>query len=193
MDLKQYEEIVHSHLSERRFQHCLNVAKAAVELAAKNGADIEKARLAGILHDIMKETPPGEQLKILQSSGIMLTDVERSAPKLWHAISGFAYLRDVLGVKDADILDAVRYHTTGRAHMSVLEKIVFVADFISDERDYEGVGELRKAAHGSLDEAVLAGLIYTIQDLSQNRKPIHPDSLAVYNEEILSLGEQEHS
>lgn len=193
MDLKQYEEIVHSHLSDRRFQHCLNVAKAAEQLAAKNGADTEKARLSGILHDIMKETPPEEQLKILQSSGIMLTDVERSAPKLWLAMSGYAYLRDTLGIKDAEILDAVRYHTTGRADMSVLEKAVFVADFISDERDYEGVEELRKAAYKGLDEAVLAGLIYTIQDLSQNRKPIHPDSLAAYNEEILSFEGQKQS
>ncbi|WP_283607186.1 bis(5'-nucleosyl)-tetraphosphatase (symmetrical) YqeK [Faecalispora anaeroviscerum] len=190
MDEKQYEEIVRSRLSDKRFQHSRNVAKAAQELAVLNGENPQKARLAGILHDIMKEAPPEEQLKIMAASGIILTDVERSAPKLWHAMAGAAYLRDVLGFQDQEILDAVRYHTTGRANMSVLEKIVFVADFISDERDYEGVQELREAARRGLQEAVLAGLIFTIQDLSQNQKPIHPDSVAAYNEEIVSRGKK---
>lgn len=188
MDEKQYEEIVRSRLSEKRFVHSMNVAKAAEELAVQNGADPQKARLAGILHDIMKESPPEEQLKIMESSGIMLTDVERSAPKLWHAMAGAAYLQNVLGIEDSEVVNAVRYHTTGRADMSVLEKIVFVADFISDERDYEGVQELREAAHHGLQDAVMAGLIFTIQDLSQNQKPIHPDSLAAYNAEIVARG-----
>ena len=190
MDEKQYEEIVRGRLSEKRFQHSRNVAKAAQELAALNGVDPQKARLAGILHDIMKEAPPEEQLKIMDDSGIMLTDVERSAPKLWHAMAGAAYLRDVLGIDDQEILDAVRYHTTGRAHMSLLEKIVFVADFISDERDYEGVRELREAARHGLQDAVMAGVIFTIQDLSQNQKPIHPDSFDAYNAEVLARGNQ---
>lgn len=190
MDEKQYEEIVRGRLSDKRFMHSMNVAKAAQELAVLNGVDPKKARLAGILHDIMKEAPPEEQLKIMGASGIMLTDVERCAPKLWHAMAGAAYLQCVLGIEDQEILDAVRYHTTGRANMSLLEKIVFVADFISDERDYEGVQELREAARHGLQEAVMAGLIFTIQDLSQNQKPIHPDSLAAYNAEIVSRGEK---
>lgn len=122
MDEKQYEEMVRSRLSEKRFVHSMNVAKAAEELAVQNGADPQKARLAGILHDIMKESPPEEQLKIMESSGIMLTDVERSAPKLWHAMAGAAYLQNVLGIEDSEVLNAVRYHTTGRANMSALEK-----------------------------------------------------------------------
>lgn len=190
MNEEQYEEIVRSRLSDKRFQHSMNVAKAAEELAVLNGVDPKKARLAGILHDIMKEAPPEEQLKVMGDSGIMLTDVERFAPKLWHAMAGAAFLKNILGVVDQEILDAVRYHTTGRARMSVLEKIVFVADFISDERDYEGVQELREAARHGLQDAVMAGLVFTIQDLSQNQKPIHPDSFAAYNAEVLARGNQ---
>ena len=82
MDEKQYEEIVRGRLSDKRFQHSMNVAKAAQELAVLNGVDPKKARLAGILHDIMKEAPPEEQLKIMDASGIMLTDVAR--PVVWY-------------------------------------------------------------------------------------------------------------
>lgn len=181
-----YQKLVRPHLTERRFQHSVNVAKAAVHLAERYGADPKKAETAGILHDIMKETPPGDQLKILEGSGIILTNVERSAPKLWHAMSGAAYIERVLSVCDPDILNAVRYHTTGRANMSLLEKIIFIADFISAERDYDGVEELRRAAESGLDDAMLAGVVFTIKDLAGMRKPIHPDTISAYNDIVLS-------
>lgn len=187
MDAAQLEEIIRQRLSAKRFGHSMNVAKAAKKLAQRYGADPDKAFLAGVVHDIMKEAPPEEQLKIMESSGIMLTDVERGAPKLWHAVSGAAYLKNILGVTDSEIIGAVRYHTTGRANMSMLEKVVFVADFISDERDYDGVALLRAAAAESLEAAMLAGMVYTIQDLAQHQKPIHPDTLQAYNQIVLSL------
>lgn len=186
MNGSDYKKLVRPHLTQARFQHSVNVAEAAVRLAERYGADPKKAETAGILHDIMKETPPGEQLKILEASGIILTNVERSAPKLWHAMSGAAYIERVLSVCDPDILNAVRYHTTGRANMSLLEKIIFIADFISAERDYDGVEELRRAAESGLDDAMLAGVVFTIKDLAGMRKPIHPDTISAYNDIVLS-------
>ena len=186
MNGSDYKKLVRPHLTQARFQHSVNVAEAAVRLAERYGADPKKAETAGILHDIMKETPLGEQLKILEASGIILTNVERSAPKLWHAMSGAAYLERVLSVRDPEILNAVRYHTTGRASMSLLEKIIFIADFISAERDYDGVEELRRAAETGLDDAMLAGVVFTIKDLAGMRKPIHPDTIAAYNDIVLS-------
>ena len=98
MTFEEYEAEVKKHLTEKRFYHSQCVARCAARLAEKYGADVEKARLAGILHDIMKDTPPEEQLKIIEKYGIMLTEAERRNVKLWHAVSGAAYIEHVLGV-----------------------------------------------------------------------------------------------
>ena len=92
MTYQEYEQEVQRHLTDRRFYHSQCVAREAARLAQRYGADVEKARLCGILHDIMKDTPPEEQLKILEDSGIILTKTQRQNKKLWHALSGAAYL-----------------------------------------------------------------------------------------------------
>ncbi len=183
--LEQYKQIIRSLLDEKRCYHSECVAKAARELAVKYGADPEKAETAGILHDIMKDIPPEKQLAMMAKYGITLTPVERNAPKLWHAMLGAAYLKNELNIDDKEILDAVRYHTTGRANMTLMDKVLFIADFISADRDYPGVEDLRKAAAVSLEEAMVAGFSYTIADLAQARKPIHPDTISAYNETAL--------
>ena len=129
MTQEEYREIIKARMSEKRYIHSLNVEKEAVRLAEKYGADVKKAAVAGILHDITKETSFDEQLKIIENSGIILNDIQKSAPKLWHSISGAAYVKDVLGICDEDIFNAIRYHTTARADMSLLEKVIFIADF----------------------------------------------------------------
>ena len=105
-------------LTQKRFEHSLNVSEEAVKLAKKYGADTEKAELAGLLHDILKDTPPEKQLKILADFGIIMSDVELSAKKFWHAISGAVYIKHVLHIEDEDVYNAVRYHTTGRKNMT---------------------------------------------------------------------------
>lgn len=189
MELKQpkeYQEIIRPFLTDKRYHHSLCVAEAAVTLAKKYGGDSRKAETAGILHDIMKDLPQGEQLKMMEQFGIILTNVERAAPKLWHAVLGAAYIKNELHLDDAEILDAVRYHTTGRENMTLLDKIIFIADFISADRDYEGVENLRKAAEVSLEQAMIAGITFTIQDLASGCKPIHPDTVAAYNQTVLA-------
>ena len=106
-------------------------------------------------------------------------------------MAGAAYLERELHIADRDLLNAVRYHTTGRAGMSVLEKIIFVADFISAERDYDGVEGIRAAAQKGLESAVIAGLAFTLADLAQARKPIHPDTFSAYNDVLLSQNRQQ--
>ena len=122
-DRQAYIQAIKPLLSEKRFEHSLNVAQEAVKLAKKYGADPEKAEAAGILHDILKDTPADKQLKIISDFGIIMNDVELSVKKSWHAISGAAYIRGVLRVEDEEIIDAVRYHTTGRHNMTVLERL----------------------------------------------------------------------
>lgn len=186
MNLDEYKNLIKSKMSEHRFVHSVNVSKEARKLAKIYGADTEKAAIAGILHDITKEMPVEEQLKIITDSGIILDNVQKNAPKLWHGISGSIYIKENLDINDADILNAIRYHTTGRAGMSLLEKIIFVADFTSQERTYKGVSTMRKKSRKTLDEAMLYGFKFTFSDLSKRELAIHPDELACYNEIVLS-------
>jgi nicotinate-nucleotide adenylyltransferase len=172
-------------LSEYRRVHSLNVSKEAVRLAEKYGADVDKARLAGLLHDVTKETDAESQLKIIDNGGIMLSELEKRSPKLWHAISGACYIRDVIGIADPDIFNAVRYHTTARAGMSLLEKVIFIADFTSEERSYPDIDVIREHAEVSLEDAMIYGIKFTITRLAGRNDLISPDALAAYNEVIL--------
>ena len=187
---EQYTEIIRARLGDSRFQHSLCVAQEARRLAQKYGADADKAYTAGLLHDIMKDTPPQAQLQILQEFAILLDGVEKTNPTLWHARTGAAFLQHILGVDDAEILDAVRYHTTGRVGMSLLEKVLFVADFTSADRTYNDVDVMRRLADESLEAAMKYGVVYTIHDLLNRGVAIHPDTVTVYNELVLS-GQQE--
>ncbi|MBQ9461472.1 MAG: bis(5'-nucleosyl)-tetraphosphatase (symmetrical) YqeK [Clostridia bacterium] len=182
MSFKYYEDIISMRMKSARFKHSKNVAREAVRLAKKYGADEAKAELAGILHDATKETDGPEQMSLIRRAGIVLTEMEQNSSKLWHAISGSAYVQVELDITDKDIIGAIRYHTTGRAGMSVLEKVIFVADFTSADRDYEGVDRIRRIADKSLDEAVLEGMAFTISDLAQRKITIAPDTFAGYNE-----------
>ena len=186
MDIERYMSEL-SSLSEYRRLHSVNVSAEAVRLAERYGGDIEKARLAGLLHDITKETAPDKQLQIISDGGIILTDVERSTPKLWHAISGACYVRNVLGIDDEDIFNAIRYHTTARAGMSQLERLIFLADFTSAERDYPDIGVIRARAEESMEAGMFYGLKFTISRLCGRGDLISPDALAAYNELLLSI------
>ena len=181
----EYLSLLQTRLNEKRFIHSLNVADAAVTLARRFGADEEKAYLAGLLHDITKNETDENQLQIMESGGIILSMTQRNNPKLWHAMSGMIYLRDTFGIKDEEILGAVRWHTTGKAGMTLLEKVVFIADYISDERDYPDVDVMRHLAEVSLDAAALYALKYSLKHLSLKEKPICEDSVAMYNELVI--------
>lgn len=187
MKINDYYELAKTTLSEKRYIHSKNVASAAVRLAKKYGADPVKAEVAGILHDITKEYNLENQLQIIRSGGIILDDICKNSPQLLHAITGMVYCRDELGITDADILNAVRYHTTARANMSLLEKILFIADFISDERDYPDVDIMRAEGEKSLEDGMLYGLSFVIPDLVHRKRAVHPDALAAFNELIFSL------
>jgi len=182
MGIKQYEEIISKRMKAPRFKHSKNVAKEAVRLAKKYGADPQKAEIAGILHDATKETDGEEQMALIAKAGIELTEMEKASPKLWHAVSGCAFVQTELGIDDQEIIDAIRYHTTGRAGMTPLDKVIFIADFISADRDYDGVDKMRKVAEKDLDEACLEGMAFTIADLAERKLTIAPDTMAGYNE-----------
>lgn len=187
---KEFVEEIKKRLSEYRFYHSLNVADEAKRLALKYGADAEKAFTAGLVHDIMKDTPKPEQLKLFEKYGVQLTPVELNSPKVWHAMCGELFLRNELKLTDEEILKAVRYHTTARAGMSLLEKVLYVADYTSAERDYDDVDIMREKADRDLDEAILYGLQYTLDEMIKEGRPVHPDSLDAYNEAAMLINKR---
>lgn len=184
MDSKyqSYTELLKTKLSDYRFVHSLEVAKSAVYLAEKYGGDSEKMYLAGLLHDILKEADRKEIFFYVNKYGMSLTKLEENTKKLWHAIVGAEFLKNELNIDDEEIITAVRYHTTGRKDMTLGEKILFIADFISADRDYNGVDEMRQRAEISLEHAMDMGLSFTITDLIENGRPVHPDTLDAYND-----------
>lgn len=181
----EYKQILKERLAPKRYNHSLCVADEAVRLANKYGGDTEKAYLAGLLHDITKNATEQEHLHIFQEFGIMLNDVEKNAEKLWHAISGAAFIEHKLGIKDKDIITAVRYHTTARAGMTQLERLLYLADFTSSDRDYDDVDIMREKVDISLEAALDYALSYTIGDLLSRGKPLHIDTINAYNENAL--------
>ncbi len=187
MTFTECEQEVQRHLTGKRFYHCQCVAACCAELARRYGADVEKARLAGILHDIMKDTAEEEQLKIIDKFGIMLSEAERRNQKLWHAVSGAAYVRHVLGLQDREVLDAIACHTGGKSGMTRLDKVLFVADYISADRDYPGVDKLRALSHSSLEEVMIEGIAFTIQERMERRYTLEPRSIQAYNEALWEL------
>lgn len=183
-----YKRLLREKLDDYRFLHSLNVAESARMLALMYGGDEEKAYFAGLVHDIMKNATKEEQLQIMKKGDIILSRTEKNNPKLWHAIAGEVYLRTELGITDEEILSAVRYHTTGRAGMGLLDKIVYIADYISAERNYPDVDVMRQLAiTKTLDEAALYALKYSFASLSEKEKLIHTDSVEYYNELIIKI------
>ena len=191
MDKQFYLDEIRRRLSPKRYRHSVNVAKAAAALAKRYGADPARAELAGILHDITKETETAVQLQIIRDFGIILNVVEQSSYKLLHAISAFCLVQETFGLQDEQVLGAIRYHTTARAAMPLLEKVVYVADFISDDRDYQGVEVMRRRAEESLEAAMFEGLAYTIRDLAGRGLPIHLNTVEAFNDIVYQRpGEQ---
>lgn len=179
---EQFTEIIRRRLSDYRFEHSLAVARESKRLALLYGENPEKAYTAGLLHDILKDTPKNEQKQIADNFKIPLDAVEQVNTKLWHARIGSIFLEHILGIRDQDMLNAVRYHTTARAGMSLLEKIVYIADFTAEGRNYPDVEEMRKRSNESLESAMRYALAYTLQDLESKGCLVHPDTVAAYEE-----------
>ena len=177
-------KVLKARMGEKRYIHSCGVSEEAVRLAKKYGADEEKAKLAGLLHDITKETPHDVQFAMMEKYDVPMDDLIRSSPKLWHAMSGAAFVKNVIGIDDEDICNSIRYHTSGRAGMSVLEKCIFIADFTSAERNYNGVEEMRALSGKSLEAAMQYGLSFSISELAQKNALIDPNALSCYNEVV---------
>ncbi|MEG1887743.1 MAG: bis(5'-nucleosyl)-tetraphosphatase (symmetrical) YqeK [Oscillospiraceae bacterium] len=184
MTIEDYKKILKDKLSDKRYHHCLCVADEAKRLSEKYGADPNKVYLAGLLHDILKDTGADEMLQIAGQFDIILSNVEMASPKLWHAIIGAEYCKRILNIHDEGILSAIRYHTTAKEEMTTEEKILYVADFTSSDRSYDDIDVIRAAADESLDSAMKIGLLFTIRELTANEQAVHIDTVKAYNKII---------
>lgn len=168
-------------MGAKRFKHSVNVAEMSLTLAKKFGADENKAYLAGILHDCRKEAEKSEALSEAEKSGYYIDPAERDCFKLWHGIAGAYYIANELKITDKEILDAVRYHTVGRADMSKIEKIVFLADMVSKERSYTYAEIYREAVLKDLDNGMFQTLRWSITKTAATGGRIPICTLEAYN------------
>lgn len=182
MDLEQAQQLVKGRLSEKRYQHTLNVRDQAVHLAHKYGADEKKAALAALLHDAAKELPRQELLQILKDNAIMAGNAQEHPVPVWHGPCAAILCKTQWGVDDPEVLSAIDCHTTGKPGMSKLDKIIYLADMTSAERSYPEVYELRELAEEDLDKAMLVALGKNLEWMEQSGKPIDPLSRETYDD-----------
>lgn len=177
---KKVRKYIDDNISEHRKKHIYGTYQEALKLADRYNVNVIHAALAALLHDTTKELDAQRQLDIIKKYNAETFDNELSTAKLLHQVTGAVYAKEIFGVQNDDIINAVRYHTTGRPEMSVLEKIIFIADFIEPTRDYEGVEEIRKYAYQDLDTACIVALDFTIRTLKNEDKIINAQTIEAF-------------
>lgn len=183
-EIKEYAEKV---LTRKRFAHTVSVADEAKRLALIWREDAEKAYIAGLAHDIAKEISGNEAVAMLAEFGYTPDETERLNTALLHGPLA-AYMAEAkFGIKDRDILNAIRFHTTGRPDMSVLEKIIFVADFAEPLRPYPQAAEIRSLAEENLDKAVLTQADYVIKFIIDGGRVLHTDTVDTRNYYLMEI------
>lgn len=183
----KYKSYLKDNLSKKRYTHSVNVANSAMDLAKKYGENDDKCYIAGLLHDIAKELPAEEQLKLVESSTLDVCEIEKKANPLFHGIAGAELVQVLFDIHDADIIDAIRYHTVACPNMKKISQIVYLADLISEDRDYKDVKKMRKYADQSLDIGMAEALKFSVRDSAEKGNAIPVSTFLAYNEFILKL------
>ena len=181
MEPRDLEKIIEKALSWERYCHSLGVKKVSQKLASHYGEDEKKAEVAGLLHDYGKKHSPEELLEIAFDMKIEISPIEKENPDLLHGPLGALLVKKDLGIEDKDIIEAIRFHTTGKASMGKLACLVFLADYIEENRSYPGVEEIREAAFQDLEEGLLLALDQTIRYVLDRGLLLHPDSVDFRN------------
>lgn len=182
MDIKQIEKTLKGMLPERRLKHSLNVSKCAVKLSEIYKCDKEKAEIAGLVHDCAKYFTDEQIEDSIKRFNVELDPLEVNNIALSHSVIGSYVVVDIFNIKDEEIINAIKYHTTGKENMSLLEKIIYMADLIEEDRNFPRVEELRELTYsGKLEEALLLSFNNTIKFVIDNNQLIHPRTIKARN------------
>lgn len=180
MERDEFLAIVKERLPEKRYIHTIGVMETAIRLAKIFGVDLKKAETAAILHDIAKYEKVERMEQIVKDH---LDDhLLGWGGEIMHGPVGAWIVKTEFDIQDEDILNAIRFHTTGRAKMTDLEKIIYISDMIEPNRKFDGVETLREIAEHNLHDAMRACIAHTISFLVQTEQPIHPQSIICYND-----------
>lgn len=186
MNCMEIKKQLSVQLSEKRYSHSLGVSQTAVKLAKRYGYDTNKAKIAGLLHDCARELPMEVLLSKAEEFGIVVDDVEKQEPILLHAPVAAQMAKIWYGIQEQDILQAIALHTTGNGSMTLLDKIVYLADMIEPQRKFKGVEELRLLAEKDVDEAFAASLDQSIRHILKGGGLIHPGTIDARNQLIIA-------
>lgn len=181
LSIEEIKIYLKSNLTEKRYIHTLGVADTAKKLAELNGISVEKAEIAGLSHDVAKNLSKAKMEEIMNEYNIAISHVEESNKNLWHSIVGPIEAKEKLKIEDEEILDAIRWHTTGKEHMSTLTKIIYIADMIEPSRDFKRVEEIRKVTLEDLDMGVYCGLTQSIEFLLAKNLLIDENTIRARN------------
>ena len=181
VDLDELTSYLRLNLSPKRFTHTLNVASEAIRLAKVYEENENLAYIAGLLHDICKEMPKDAQWELIKDEDIAKEPEFAMCPHAWHGAAAAKFSEREFSVKNAEILNAIRYHTTGRGEMSRLEEIIYMADLVCADRTYPGVEALRAKTYKSLEEALFEAFAFALYDLPREGSPIVSDTIKAYN------------
>lgn len=181
-DEKLLKEKLCDALKKKRYEHSLGVCEECVRMAKQFGADKEKAFVAGLLHDCAKCLTKEEEKKIIDKYKINIDRMTEKCEPVMHAPLGAALAEHEYGIDDKEVLDAIRYHTVARENMTLLEKIVYVADMTEPQRDYPGVDELRRVSEKSIDKAYAMAVRCSLLHNINKGSVIHPNTLEAWNE-----------
>ncbi|HQI16090.1 MAG TPA: bis(5'-nucleosyl)-tetraphosphatase (symmetrical) YqeK [Clostridia bacterium] len=181
LDLNSITEYLGKTISSKRYTHSINVSKTAKKLAEFYGYDAFKAEIAGLVHDCARDLEKPLQLKYLKEEGIEADELTLSIGELLHGPAAVHICRKVFAIEDEEILSAVRHHTTGKENMSLLEKIIYLSDFIEPARSFPGVEELRGLAFRNLDKALLLAFNSSILYILSKNGFVHIDTILARN------------
>lgn len=190
MKLESLRAATRQQMPDKRWRHTLGVVETAIKLAKSFGADPDKAELAALLHDYSKAWPITLMEEIIRREHLP-EELLHFDKELWHAHVGAWAVQSEHQIKDEEVLNAIRYHTSGRVNMTMLDKIVCLADYMEPGRDFPGVSRIRELAKHSIEEALVASFDSTIELLVERGKRIFPLTILARNDLIGQLKEQQ--
>ncbi|MCO6541705.1 MAG: bis(5'-nucleosyl)-tetraphosphatase (symmetrical) YqeK [Lactobacillus sp.] len=184
-DFAELNQQVRAQLSDYRYQHCVRTSERAVQLAKLNNCNLDKAQIAGLVHDYAKERSDADFIAMIKQEKLD-ANLLNYGNAIWHGVVGAYFIKYELGIYDEDILNAVRRHTTGDIKMTTLDKIVFMADYTEPGRDFPEATEARQITDQDLDAGVRYQLEHTLEHLLQKRSQIYPLTIESYNEWVVN-------